>query len=122
DPGFDSDGLLVADTPLSQSRYSSPTDRDAFYQRVLQRVKELPGVESAGYTNFVPLAIEGGRSLTLPEGRPFPEPSDFIRMNSSNRAVSPGYLETLGVPLVAGRFIDARDSRDATPVAVINET
>jgi putative ABC transport system permease protein len=122
DPGFDAKGLLVADTVLSLSRYSSPTDRDAFYRRVLERVRALPGVESAGYTNFAPLVIEGGRSVTFPEGRPRPEPSEMLRMNSSNRGVSPGYLETLAVPLVSGRLIDARDSRNATPVAVINQT
>ena len=48
-------------------------------------------------------------------------PSEIQRSLSSNRGVSPGYLETLGVPLVSGRYIDARDVRDAPAVAVINE-
>lgn len=129
DPGFDADGLLVADTPLSPTRYGRPADRDAFYQRVLERVRALPGVESAGYTNFAPLVIDGGRSVTFLEGRPLTmaeiqrlPPGEIQRLIASNRAVSPGYLETLGVPLILGRFIDARDSRDAPGAAVINQT
>jgi putative ABC transport system permease protein len=129
DPGFDADGLLVADTTLSPSRYERPADRDAFYQRVLERVRALPGVESAGYTNVAPLVIDGGRSVTFLEGRPLTmaevqrmSPTEVQRSLSSNRGVSPGYLETLGVPLVSGRFIDARDSRNAPAVAVVNQT
>jgi putative ABC transport system permease protein len=129
DPGFDADGLLVAHTPLSPTQYERPTDRDAFYQRVLERVRALPGVDGAGYTNFAPFVIDGGRSVTLLEGRPLTmaevqrmSPSEVQRSLSSNRGVSAGYLETLGVPLVSGRYIDARDVRDAPPVAVINET
>jgi putative ABC transport system permease protein len=49
-------------------------------------------------------------------------PTEVQRSLSSNRGVSPGYLETLGVPLVSGRFIDARDSRNAPAVAVVNQT
>jgi putative ABC transport system permease protein len=129
DPGFNADGLLVADVPLSPTRYATSPDRDAFYQRVLERARALPGVDSAGYTNVAPLLIGGGRSVTLLDGRPLNmaeiqrmSPTEIQRSLSSNRGVSPGYLETLGVPLVSGRFIDTRDVRDAPAVAVINET
>jgi putative ABC transport system permease protein len=129
DLGFDADGLLVVDTPLSQARYGRPADRDAFYQRVLERVRTLPGVDSAGYTTFAPLVIDGGRSVTFLEGRPLTmaeiqrlSPGEIQRLIASNRGVSPGYLETLGVPLVSGRLIDVRDSRGAPGAAVINQT
>lgn len=122
DPGFVAEGLLVADTPLSQSRYAADADRDAFYQRALERVRALPGVESAGFTNFAPLVLKGGRAVMVREDRPPPQPNELMRFLASNRAVSAGYLETLGVPLFSGRTIDARDTRDATPVAVINRT
>jgi len=128
DPGFDADGLLVVDIPLSETRYGGPAERDAFYHRVLDRARALPGVDSAGYTNVAPLLIGGGRSVTLLDGRAltFEEirrmsPSEIQRSLSSNRGVSPGYLETLGVPLASGRYIDERDVRDAPAVAVINE-
>ena len=122
DPGFDAAGLLVAGTVLQRSRYPDAADRDSFYQRVLERVRELPGVDSAGYTNFAPLAVKGGRSITVVDGRPFPSPDDVARSMANNRGVSAGYLETLGVPLLRGRSIDARDTRSAPAVAVINET
>jgi putative ABC transport system permease protein len=121
DPGFEAQGLLVAETVLPEARYSNAPDRDAFYQRVLENVRALPGVESAGYTSYAPLMFIGGRSLVLVEGRPRPEPSEFVRNIATNRSASPGYLETLGVPLVSGRFLDERDTRSAAPVAVINE-
>jgi putative ABC transport system permease protein len=121
DPGFETEGRLLVDTPLAPGRYSTPANRDAFYHGVLDRVRALPGVESAGYTNFVPLVVKGGRSVTFVEGRPRPEQAELFRLVTQNRGVSPGYLETLGVPLVSGRFIDARDTRDAPLVAVVNE-
>jgi putative ABC transport system permease protein len=121
DPGFEAEARLVVDTPLVMSRYPNPADRDGFYRRVLERVRALPGVESAGYTSFVPLVMKGGRSITLVEGRPRPEPEAIVRTIAQDRGVSAGYLETLGVPLVSGRFIDERDARDASPVAVINQ-
>ena len=121
DPGFATDGVLLVDTPLSSSSHPTAAGRDAFYRRVLERVRALPGVESAGYTNFAPLVIKGGRSVTFVEGRPRPNQQELFRTVAQNRGVSAGYLETLGVPLVSGRFIDARDTRDAPPVAVINE-
>jgi putative ABC transport system permease protein len=122
DPGFDANGLLLVATMLPASRYPAPTDRDAFYQRVLERVRALPGVESAGYTNSAPLIVKGGRSVTFVEGRPRPAPGEMGRTTANNRSVSPGYLEMLGVPLVSGRFIDARDTRSAPGAAVINQT
>jgi putative ABC transport system permease protein len=122
DPGFDAAGLVVLGTVLPASRYTEGAARDAFYQRVLERVRQLPGVESAGYTNFAPLVVKGGSSVTFVEGRPRPEPSEMPRTIASDRAVSPGYLETIGVPLLRGRFIDERDVRSAPKVALVNET
>ena len=121
DPGFDAERVLLVDTPLSPSRYPTAADRDAFYHRVLERVRALPGVENAGYTNFAPLVIKGGRSVTFIEGRPRPAQAEMFRTIAQDRGVSPGYFETLRVPLVSGRFIDARDTRDAPLVAVVNE-
>jgi predicted permease len=114
--------LLVAETALPSSRYPDPASRIAFYQRVLERVGALPGVESVGYTSFAPLMFKGGRSIVLAEGRPRPEPADLLRNLASSRGASSGYLETLGARLVSGRFFDARDAAGATPTVVINES
>jgi len=122
DPGFKAEGLLLAETVLPIPRYPDAPDRDAFYKRVLENVRALPGVESAGYTNYAPLMFMGGRALVLVEGRPRPEGSAIAQNIVANRSASPGYFETLGVPLVRGRFFDDRDVRDGARVAVINET
>jgi putative ABC transport system permease protein len=122
DPGFDAEGLLVVEAVLTPSRYPAPADRDAFYRRVLERARALPGAESVGYTNFAPLINKGGRSLVLVEGRPRRDGADLVRSIASNRATSAGYLETLGVPLLSGRLIDERDTRGAPFTAVINRT
>jgi predicted permease len=121
DPGFSAEGLLIAETVLPDSRYSNVSDRDAFYSRVLENVRALPGVESAGYTNYAPLMFAGGRSIVLVEGRPRPAPAEIVGIMATNRSASPGYLETLRVPLVTGRVFDERDVRSGPQVAVINE-
>jgi putative ABC transport system permease protein len=122
DPGFDAEGLLVAETVLPDSRYGAPADAHLFYRRVLEEIRALPGVESAGYTSFAPLVFKGGRSVVFIDGRPPPEPSELLRNLATNRSASPGYLETLGVPLVSGRLFDERDVRGAERTVVINET
>jgi predicted permease len=122
DPGFEAERLLLAETVLPDARYSNARDRDAFYKRVLENVRALPGVESAGYTSYAPLSFAGGRALVLVEGRPRPEGAAIAQNIVANRSASPGYFETLGVPLVSGRLFDDRDVRDGARVAVINET
>ena len=72
----------MLNTVLPQSRYGDGAARDAFYQRVLERVRALPGVESAGYTNFAPLVVKGGSSVTFVEGRPRPEPAEMFAHRS----------------------------------------
>jgi predicted permease len=121
DPGFDATGVLLVDTPPSLSRRPTPADRDAFYRNVLERVRALPGVESAGFTNLAPLVVKGGRSVTFVDGRPRPQESEVFRLVTQDRGVSAGYLETLRVPLINGRYIEAGDTRGAPLVAVINQ-
>ena len=122
DPGFDAEGLLVAETVLPEARYRSPADYTRFYGRVLDEVRALPGVAGAGYTSFAPLVFKGGRSVIFVDGRPRPEPAEILRNLATNRSASGGYLETLGVPLVSGRLVDERDARGSTRNVVINET
>ena len=121
DPGFNAEGLLVAETVLSESRYRDSADSDVFYRRVLDEVRALPGVESVGYTSFAPLTSKGGRSVVFLDGRPRPEPAEILSNLATVRSASSGYFETLGVPLVSGRFINERDARGAARNVVVNE-
>jgi putative ABC transport system permease protein len=120
-PGFDPTGLLVVETVLSPSKYETVTTRSAFCDRVLEGVRALPSVVGAGYVNFPPLVFKGGRAYFSIEGQPDPPPTDQVRNMAVDRAASPGYLETLGVSLQQGRYLDRRDRIGAPLTAVVNE-
>ena len=122
DPGFKADHLLIAETVLSPTQYADGAARSGFYRGVLERVRSLPGVTNAGYINNAPLTFKGGRTYVRVEGRPPPRPEDSQKQVVANRVVTPGYFETLGVRLLRGRSIEARDDANAPGVMVINET
>jgi putative ABC transport system permease protein len=113
------ENLLTVRTNLAQYKYSEPQKRIAFYDRVLERVKTLPGVSAVGYTTSVPLQWKGGANGFTIEGRP-PQPG--IAYNGIHRQISAGYFQTMGVPLVRGRYFEETDDDRAVPVAIINET
>jgi predicted permease len=117
-PGFEPSHLLIAETVLSPSKYGTVAARSDFYGRVLDRVRALPSVTGAGYVNYPPLTFKGGRALFSIEGEPPLRPEDITRHLAIDRSISPGYLQTLGVPLVRGRHLDGRD-RDGAPFAVV---
>ncbi len=118
DPGFQREGRLVLSTPLPRAKYATPDERRGFGDAVATRLNALPGVESASLTSLIPLAgsdeIWGfwveGHALT---GGQEDGSALFYR-------VGPGYLETMGIPLVAGRDIAPGDREDTPPVAVIS--
>ena len=119
-PGFDPRGLLVADLPLSPVSYPADEQRLAFVERLLDRVKALPGVEGAGTTTTLPMAGGGATLHFNIYGRPPKGPEDYIM--AGYRAVSPGYLESLRVPVLQGRAFDDRDRPGSPRVVVLNET
>jgi predicted permease len=101
---------------LPDKQYGQPVQREAFYQRSLDRLRQLPGVRSAGVISVLPL--EGDRwgdLISLPtDTRPL-----FAHPSASFRWVSTGYLETMQIPLLAGRFFSQDDL--GKNVAVISE-
>jgi putative ABC transport system permease protein len=123
DPGFDPSNLLVTATALPPSKYADPARRSAFYEGALREVRALPGVESAGYAMFAPLTIQGGTLLVTVEGAPPITQETFMRYVVNVRVITPGYLETLGLPLIGGRQADDRDLAEGAPrTLVINQT
>jgi putative ABC transport system permease protein len=119
-PGFQADHLLVADVPLSQSAYAKPEQRYQFFDRLVERASALPGVRSAGAATFLP--VSGGGSIIHFNitGRPPKSPHDFVA--AGYRAVTPKYLQTLGVPLLRGRLLTQADNDKSPAVVVINAT
>ncbi|HEY6403662.1 MAG TPA: FtsX-like permease family protein, partial [Blastocatellia bacterium] len=118
--GFNPDGVLTLALLPSGAKYppASP-QRIAYFQESLARIQALPGVRSAGLTDFLPLT---GPFLLRPlriEGRPYERGKEPIV--SMNR-VSSDYFQTMGIPLRAGRTFTAQDRAEAPKVIIINET
>jgi predicted permease len=114
------ENVLTMRTVLPPEKYKQPPQRNNFYRQVLERVEHLPGVVSAGYTTSVPLSWKGGTSGFLPEGIKSPIPG--MAYDANHREVSADYLQTMNIPLRAGRYFDERDNEQSMPVVIINET
>src|ERR1700735_2992194 len=119
-PGFQPDHLLVADIPLSPTAYAKPQDRYQFFDRLVERAQTLPGVRSAAAASFLP--VSGGGSIIHFNitGRPPKSPHEFVA--AGYRTITPNYLETLGVPLLQGRFFTPADNDKSPAVVIINAT
>jgi len=118
EPGFSRDHVLTMRTVLPFSKYAKPEQRRAFYDEVLRKIGELPGVESAGMITFLPLSFTGMNFNFSIEGRP--APSDIELPFALYRVVSPDYFRAMGIPLQRGRFFDSRDTAGAPPVILVN--
>jgi putative ABC transport system permease protein len=119
DLGFRPEPLLTLQMMLSPTRYARHEQRVAFIERVLERVRSVPGVVAAGTTTGIPFPSISFESRFTVEGRPPANPGEVP--STLHRLVSPGYLETLGVTLLKGRFLTEQDRMGRAPVAVVNE-
>jgi predicted permease len=118
DPGFRREGVLLAAYDMAGRGVEPPAARE-FTRRLLERLRALPGVESAAVATSVPLDIHGLpiRAFTL-EGR---ARSDAAPDQALTNTVTPGYFKTMGIPLEKGAdFVDLADAA-APPQAIVNE-
>jgi putative ABC transport system permease protein len=121
DLGLDADGVYTVGQALPVSTYPDLPAVYTFYASLLERLAALPGVESVGAISNLPLrGGAGGMNDFTIEGRPQRRPGEPT-WNAGHVTVTPGYFETMRVPLIEGRFIDASDVPDGPRVAVINE-
>lgn len=120
DYGFRPDGVLAVNLDIPRARYPDRGAQSRFYERLLERVRALPGVAAVSTTSGAPasgvpttfsFAVEG-RATANPSGREDPVPL---------RAVMPDYFRTLGIPLIYGRTIEPTDREDSPPVVLFNE-
>jgi putative ABC transport system permease protein len=116
--GFDRDSVLTARISLPRSKYKKPEQVLAFQQELLQKLKALPGVQAAGTINHTPLKGFGLIVFTSIEGQP---PLDKKDPPIGVGAASPGYFETLKIPLLSGRNLDERDGPATQKVALVNQ-
>ena len=118
DPGFDRENVLTARISLPRSVYKEPAQTQAFYDNLLQRLHSLPGVQSAGMINHTPLDGFGIVAFMGIEGHTLDRRKDpAIGIGT----VSAEYFQTLQIPLLSGRYYDARDSADGQKVAIVNQ-
>jgi macrolide transport system ATP-binding/permease protein len=119
DPGFSTRQALLASIDLLPSGYDAARG-GAFVQELVRRVATLPHVTAASVAQSVPLDISGGSDMGLTiDGY---TPRDAEEVGAYYNRVGPAYFETMGIDIVAGRGITARDTAAQPMVAVINET
>ena len=119
-PGFETENLLLARLSLPQARYSNIESVLAFYDQVSERIGNLPGVESVGAANVLPLSGLFVRTDFTIAGRAPLSSSDAPA--AQNRWVSPGYFRTMSIPLLQGRDFTGADGVNGQRVTVIDET
>ena len=119
DPGFDPHNVLSMVVSVAGSKEAPPERREIFYRELLERMRALPGVQSASAINHLPLAGDlWGWNFTV-EGRPRPKPGESPI--GVYRIVMPDYFRAMGLPIVRGRAISATDDRSAPGVVIINQ-
>ncbi|HEX3276503.1 MAG TPA: ABC transporter permease [Gemmatimonadales bacterium] len=119
DPGFDPDHLLTFNLSLPPARYPSDTAQAAFFDQVLPAISGLPGVVAAGATSVLPFS--GGWTTGSFEIEGYQPPPRQPSPWGDIRIASPGYFETLRIPLRRGRLLTDQDRAGAPMVAVIDD-
>jgi macrolide transport system ATP-binding/permease protein len=119
DPGFDTAHVLLAGLDLFPNGYSDDTGVQ-FYERMLDRVRALPGVRAASVARRVPINF-GGRSQYVIEGEGY-QAAPTEEMAVEYNSVSPGYFQTLGIPLTRGRDFEPSDRGDGARHVIVNDT
>src|SRR6266849_5956358 len=118
-PGFSTHGVLDTAVLLVSAGYDAQRAQ-AFQDELLNRVKALPGVESAAFARMTPLSYGSFSStpIAVDGYQPTPEEQPTAQYNE----VGPDYFRTMGIPLVSGREFTRADDEKAALVAVVNET
>jgi predicted permease len=129
EPGFRTENLLIVPLELPRTAYATAPDEAGkravdernlhYFMQVAARVKGLPGVESVTLGTITPFSNSIGKISLVIEGWQ-PKPGENLAVD--NTGVGPGYHETLGIPLAAGRGFTERDNANAPGVAIINES
>ena len=118
-PGFDSANVLTMDVVVPADRFSAPAGQVNFFQEVLQRVRALPGIDSAGVIDSLPLSDGGSHQPFSIEGRPVLPMSEQPEVDV--RLISPGYLKAMHVPVIRGRDLSDADSAGRPGAALISD-
>jgi len=119
-PGFDTHQILTMEINLPRARYRTSAQHIAFLQHVLERVRQIPGVESASAVSDLPLR---GNSMTFKVLQQVAQRTTAGSLPDAGvRWVSDDYFATMRIPLLSGRLLDKHDTPDAPLTAIVNRT
>ena len=119
DPGFKSEGVLTARVSPPRARYRSDADLRTFAGRLLEQVRGLGAVRSAGLTSNIPFGGDYSDSVIIAEGYQFKPGESLISPYSVS--VTPGYFDALAMPLLEGRFFSESDTPESARVIIVDE-
>lgn len=120
DPGFEPAGVVALEVRTTPSRSGDEDSVRQFFVQALEAARRVPGVTTAAFTSQLPLSGDSD-VYGVHFDPPLPDDTGEVR-GSFRYAVSPGYFETLGIPLRSGRLLDEADRKDAPLVALISES
>jgi putative ABC transport system permease protein len=118
DPGFEATNLLSMNIALPTSKYR-PQQTNIFYDQLIERLKNLPGVKSVAGIDVLPLSNSNVSSRFLIEGAPFVPLAD--RPYAGLRVVTPDYFQTMSIPNLKGRSFTEQDRENTPRVIIVNE-
>lgn len=119
-PGFESKNVLTMTAMVSRAKFSQPEQQIAFFEQVLQKVRALPGVDSAGVIDDIPLDTTGSHQPIQIEGRPVVPMAEQPEVDV--RLASAGYMRSMHIPVIRGRDFTDQDIAGRTPVILISES
>src|SRR5262249_6137975 len=99
-PGFATERILTLEMLTSPAKFGDNQKRSAYFAQILDHVRSVPGVLQAGSVHFLPLQERTSGSCFAPAGEP---PPDIRSPNAQFLVISPGYFQTMGIPLRGGR-------------------
>lgn len=120
DPGFDPAGLLTAEVALPTGAYAGASDRSRFFERLSERVADIPGVESVGLVSRLPVR-DGGDNVRAAPPEEWGSGSEFEQFTYQRTAL-PGYFEAMRVPLLAGRDVARTDAAETPAVVLVSRS
>jgi putative ABC transport system permease protein len=118
--GFDRSHVLTFRVALPEGKYQTSDQILGYYDRVLQRLQAVPGVQSVAAVTSIPSAWSWNWTIYKAEGAPPAKPGEMP--STVSQMVSPDFFATLRVPLLEGRLLTVEDTRNSTPVAVVSAT
>ncbi|HMF55793.1 MAG TPA: ABC transporter permease, partial [Pyrinomonadaceae bacterium] len=119
-PGFDARNVLTTSLSVTRVKYPQPAEQKLYFHEVLNRVAALPGVESVGFVNPLPLSGNSSSVTFTIAGAPPIQPGH--EPESNYRRVTPDYFRVMRIPVSRGRAFTEHDTEDAPKVVIINES